>query len=95
MDQGDELFRSPKIRNFFSRFDYEVLPTSPDSSNHNGFVERAHSNVSQGIKKLLIGASLDVKFWPYAFMHVLCICNALPRQGQDASTLFLSASTQS
>ena len=37
---------------------------------------------------LLIGASLDVKFWPYAFMHVLLIYNALPGQGQDASLLF-------
>ena len=38
----------------------------------------------------MFGAGLDVKFWPYAFIHVLRIQNALPGQGQDASPLFLS-----
>ena len=58
-------------------------------SHQNGPVERAHRTVSQSVKALLFGAGLDVKFWPYAFMHVLRIRNALPGQGQDASPLFL------
>ena len=53
-------------------------------------MERSHRTVSQGIKALLFGAGLDVKFWPYAFIHVLRIRNALPGQGQDASPSFLS-----
>ena len=53
-------------------------------------MERAHHTVSQGIKALLIGAGLDVKFWPYTIMYMLRICNALPGQVQDASPLFLS-----
>ena len=90
MDNGGKLFSNPKIWNLFSRFGYEIYPTSPDSSNQNGPIERAHHTVSQGIKALLFGAGLDVKFWLYAFMHVLRIQNALPGQGQDASPLFLS-----
>ena len=53
-------------------------------------MERSHRTVSQGIKALLFGAGLDVKFWPYAFIHMLRIRNALPAQGQDESPLFLS-----
>ena len=90
MDMGGELYSNPKIRNLFTSFGYEIYPTSPDSSNQNGPVERSHRTISQGIKALLFGAGLDVKFWPYAFIHVLRIRNAIPGQGQDASPLFLS-----
>ena len=90
MDNGGKLYSNPKIWNLFATFGYEIYPTSPDSSNQNGPVERAHCTVSQGIKALLFGAGLNVKFWPYVFIHVLRIRNALPGQGQDASPLFLS-----
>ena len=40
-----ELFRLPKIRNLFAKFNYEIFPTSSDSSNQNGPVEHAHRNV--------------------------------------------------
>ena len=49
MDNGGKLFSNAKICNLFSRFGYEVYPTSPDSSNQNGPVERLHCTVSQGI----------------------------------------------
>ena len=90
MDNGGKLYSNLKIQNLFFTFGYEIYPTSPDSSNQNGPVEWAYQTVSQGIKALLFGAGLDVKFWPYAFIHVLRIGNALPGQGQDASPLFLS-----
>jgi hypothetical protein len=44
--------------------------------------------VSNGIKAILIGAGLDIKFWPYAFNHVICIRNAIPGQGQLEEYLF-------
>ena len=44
--------------------------------------------VSQGIRSLLIGANLDIKFCPYTFLHVLCIQNALPGAGQTDSPIF-------
>ena len=90
MDNGGKLYSNPKIQNLFTTFSYEIYPTSPDSSNQNGPVERAHCTVSQGIKALLFGAGLDIKFWPYTFIHMLQIHNALPGQGQDVSPLFLS-----
>lgn len=85
-----ELYKNPKICNLFSKFGYEILPASSDSSNQNDPIEQAHYTVSQGIKVLLIGAGLDVKNWSYTFIHVLCIQNGLPGQGQDTSPLFLS-----
>ena len=90
MDMGGELYSNPKIQNLFFTFGYEIYQTSPDSSNQNGPVERAHRTLSQGIKALLFEAGLDVKFWPYAFIHVLRIRNVLSGQGQDVSPLFLS-----
>ena len=36
---------------------------------------------------MLFGAGLPVKFWSYAFRHVLCIRNALPHRGQDKSPI--------
>ena len=90
MDQRCELFNNLKVVTLFRRYGYEVLPTGADSSFQNGPVERAHRTVSQGIKSLLIGADLDIKFWPYAFLHVLRIRNALPGVGQLESPIFQS-----
>ena len=62
MDNGGELYANPKIRNLFSSYGYEIYPTSPDSSYQAGPVERSHRTISQGIKALLFGAGLDVRF---------------------------------
>ena len=90
MDQGSKLFNNPKVVTLFQSYGYEVLPTGADSLFKNGPVEHAHWTVSQGIRSLLIGANLDIKFWPYAFLHVLCILNALPGAGQSESPIFQS-----
>ena len=89
MDQGGELYQSTAVRSLFKKYGYEVLPTGADSSFQNGPIEQAHRTVATGIKSLLIGSGLDARFWPNAFTHVLCICNAIPGQGQVASPLFL------
>ena len=78
LDQGSELYGNTKIKNLFRRFGYKIYPISPDGLFQNGPVERAHIKISQGIKALLIGAGLDIRFWSYEFMHVLRIGNALP-----------------
>jgi hypothetical protein len=75
-DQGGELYNIPHIRNLFKQFKYEIYPTQ------NGPVERSRCTVANGIKAILIGAGLDIKFWPYAFNHVIRIRNAIPGQGQ-------------
>ena len=59
-----------------------------DSSHQNGPVKRAHRVIGGHICALLIGASLDIKFWPYAFFHHLCINNEMAMNGQNLSRIF-------
>ena len=92
LDQGGELFGNPKVHNLFNRFGYTVLCTGGYASWQNGPVERAHRMVADAIKALLLGSSLDIKFWPYAFYHVLRIRNAIPGAGQPDLPLFLPTS---
>ena len=85
LDQGGELFRNPAVCSLFKEFGYKIYPTGGDSSHQNGPVERAHRTISQSVKAVLIGAGLDIKFWPYAFHHVIRLRNAIPGQGQKVS----------
>ena len=89
MDGGGELFQNPDVKPLFKKYGYECVFISTDSYFQNGLVERAHRNVCIGIKSLLIGAELDVKFRPHISMYVLQIRNAMPGCRQDASPLFL------
>ena len=61
------------------------MPTGADASRQNAPVERAHRTIGTAIKSVLVGASLDIKFWPYAFHHVIRLRNAIPGQGQVMS----------
>ena len=90
MEQGGELFNNPKVVTLFRSYGYGVLLTGADSLFQNGPVKRAHRTVSQGIKSLLISANLDIKFWPYKFLRVLRIRNALPGAGQSESPILQS-----
>ena len=87
MDQGGELFNSPDIKNLFEEFQYDVLPTGADNSRQNGPVERAHRTIGNGIRSLLYGAGIDIRFWPYAFYHMLRLSNALPEKNRHKSPL--------
>ena len=55
-----------------------LLPTGADNSHQNGPVERGHCTLANTIWTLLVGANLDIKFWPYAFYHALQMSNAFP-----------------
>ena len=88
LDQGGELWANPDVKNVFANWHYEILPTGTDSSHQNGPVERAHRSVGDHVRALLEGAALDIKFWPYAFFHHLCITNALAPAKQDSSRIF-------
>lgn len=90
LDQGGELFKNEKVVRLFKRFGYDVRPTGADASNQNGPVERGHLTVANAVRSLLLGANLDVKFWPHAFHHWLRIDNAIPSRDQDASPLELA-----
>jgi len=50
-------------------------------------VERGHLTVANAIRAMLVGANLDVKFWPYAFHHWLRIDNSLPSRDQTQAPL--------
>ena len=67
LDQGGELYRLPKVRNLFRKYDYDVCCTGADASFQNGAIECAHRNVATSVCALLFGAGLPVKFWSYAF----------------------------
>ena len=77
MDQGGELFNHPEVQNLFNKKGYDILPTGADNSHQNGPVKPGHCTLANTICALLIGANLDIKFWPYAFYHALCMSNAL------------------
>jgi hypothetical protein len=48
----------------------------------------------KAVKAILIGAGLDIKFWPLAFNHILRIRNAIPGQGQLESPLKMSTGSK-
>jgi hypothetical protein len=56
------LYNNPPVRNVFKKYNYTVYPTGADNSTQNGPVKRSHRTVSQGVKAILIGAGLDIKF---------------------------------
>ena len=80
MDQGRELFNHPEVQNLFEKKGYNILPTGADNLHQNGPVKRGHRTLANTIGTLLIGANLDIKFWPYAFYHALCMSNAFPER---------------
>ena len=47
--------------------------------------ERAHCAVANSIRAMLLGANLDIKFWPYATHHYLRFKNVLPSRDQVTS----------
>lgn len=94
LDQGGELYANPIVRELFEEFGYEIRPTGADSSNENGPVERAHLTMANGIRAMLTGANLDVRFWPYAFHHYLRIQNATPSRDQAESPIRISQHRQ-
>ena len=87
MDQGGELCRNPKVQQLFKKHGYAVQPTGAGASNQNGPVKRNHRTIADHICCLLDGANLDVKFWPYAFHHMMQILNALVSHGQTKSPI--------
>ena len=90
LDQGGELYSSPDIINLLTEYGYEILPTGADNSRQNGPVERAHRTLGNAIRTLLLGAGLDMRFWPYAFYHGMRIQNALPSKGMMKSPIELA-----
>ena len=69
LDQGGELFDHLEVRNLFEKKGYTMHPTGTDASRQNGPVGQGHQTLANTICAPLLGANLDVKFWPCAFCH--------------------------
>ena len=87
MDQGGELFNHPEVGNLFKKKGHDILPTGADNSHQNGPVKRSYRTLANTICVLLIGANIDIKFWPYAFYHALCMSNTLPERNTTQSPI--------
>ena len=82
-DQGGDLGRSSKVRKIFDFYGYTIDLTAKDSSSENGCVETENKYVARFLRCLLYGADLQMKFWPYAFQHILVVDNILMHKNRD------------
>ena len=80
--RGGKLFDHPEVLNLFAKKGHLIHPTGSDNSCQNGPVERRHRTLVNTVQVLLLGANLDVEFWPCAFCHALCMSNKLPEPSQ-------------
>ena len=82
LDQGGKLFNHLEVQNLFRKKGYDNLPTRANNSHQNSPIEQGYCTLANTIRALLVGANLDIKFWPYAFYHALRMSNAFPEQGE-------------
>ena len=88
INQGDELYANPDILNVFTNHHYEVYPTGTNISHQNGHVEHSHQTIGDHVPAFLIDSSLVIKFWSNAFLHHICISNAMAMNGQNSFQIF-------
>jgi hypothetical protein len=70
----------------FTNAGYIVETTAPDSSHQNGPGERPHRTIADAIRtRMLSGAALPPKFWPYTFHHFLRLYNVTVHGDKTAS----------
>ena len=85
MDQGGELYKNQKGCKIFEKRGFAVYPTGPDASHQKDPVERAHCTVAKGMRSFLLGSSVPIKCWPYAYKHYLQMTNDMPSCGKSES----------
>jgi GAG-pre-integrase domain len=85
LDQGGDLARCREVTNLFRNAGYRVEITGAGDSAQNGPVERPHQTIAAGIRALLLGADLELTFWPYAFHHFLRLYNITPHAGRKVT----------
>ena len=56
-----------EIQQLFLKHGYEILPTTPDASYENALVKRPHQTIGDAMRSMLEGASLPLKYCPFAF----------------------------
>ena len=78
LDGGGELGRNSKVVRILQDAGYAVQLTALDSSSENGAVERPHRTIANGLRAMLHGSGLPLKFWPYALQHFVLLNNCVP-----------------
>ena len=78
MDLGGELGRKKSVLDLLKKHDYDIRPTSPDSSHQNALEERPHKTIDNAMRAILLGPKLELKYWPYAFYHYIRLYNMIP-----------------
>ena len=84
------MYCNPEVLNLFCHYKYKVFPTGSDASRKNSPVKHGHRIIATSIHMLLFRSGLPIKFWLYAFFHVIQIINALLHRNQTASPLYLA-----
>jgi len=86
LDQGGELCDNPEVHQLFTRVGYEIRVTGADGSSQNSLVARGHGVIADAICSMLLGASLLIKFWSYAFHQWLQIDDNMLSRDQELSS---------
>ena len=85
LNQGAEMYGSAKVRKLFQQHGFTISSTGSDNSHQLGPVERTHQAIANSIRAQLIGANIDIRFWPYCFDHNLRLLNANSCADMDSS----------
>ena len=78
MDKGGDLGQCREVWDLFESHGYRVKTTATNASSQNGLGERPHRTIADGVRTMLHGAGLPLKFWPYAFHHFIRMYNFTP-----------------
>jgi transposase InsO family protein len=84
-DNGKE-FDSSASRAFFAKHGIALRLTCPYTSPQNGRAERVLRTLNDGIRTLLLQASIPPNFWPDALAASTYLLNRRPRRPRDNST---------
>ena len=90
MDQGSELGRSKEIKKLFEAHRYGIRTSAPDMHSQTGQVERPIQTVAKGLRTLLHGSGIAIKYWPYAYYHFELLYNCIPHGDRTASPFTLA-----
>ena len=69
------------------RRSFKLCLTGSDNSHQLGPIERTHHTVANSIRAQLIGANIDIRFWPYCFDHTIRLLSANSCAGMDSYRL--------
>ena len=85
--RGGELAGSHAFQSLVASNKYVLESTAPDSSFQIGIVERGHRTLSNMMRSMLKGVSMESEYWSYAIRHAIYIRNHLPHTSLPDPTI--------